>query len=171
MPTLQSLYYAFRDKSYNIQAKEEDYLTHIGQSEDICFGKVLAKYNHPYDKDIINYSYKVYKEIIKEEVFYDSFSIMNSLKDKGYKIAIASGARKEKLYANIGALNIPDGFCDFIISGDDLLNNKSDPKIYLKCTKALKLNASECLVVNSLSGINAANMSVLLLAFAPINPD
>ena len=71
------------------------------------------------------------------------------------RIAIVSGASKERLYDSL-----PDDIynkIEIIISGDDVIETKPNPEPYLKAIGRLNLIPEECLVIeNAILGIQSA---------------
>lgn len=82
----------------------------------------------------------------------------------GFKLGVASGARKKEILHNLKSLNIEQYF-DVILSGRDDLSeytdlegtNKPKPYIYLKAAKMLGLKPEECVAIeDSRTGVCSA---------------
>ena len=82
--------------------------------------------------------------------------ILNFLGNNGYKIALATSAKRDRLEKQLKGANIWDRF-DAIVCADDVVNSKPDPEIFLKAAKKLSVNPEECIVIeDSKAGIRAA---------------
>lgn len=82
----------------------------------------------------------------------------------GFKLAVASAARKKEILYNLQSLGIVHYF-DLIVSGHDDLSeywdrrgtNKPRPYIYIKAAKLLAVQPSSCIAIeDSLAGVTAA---------------
>lgn len=116
----------------------------------------------------------------KQQFFLESISsmgedahkirLMSSLKESGYKIAVASNsiaATVEEVLARKGL----NEYVDLYLSNDDVTRPKPDPEIYAACVKRLGLSPTECIVVeDSFVGKTAANASGCHV-FPVRNPD
>lgn len=82
--------------------------------------------------------------------------ILSYLKENGYKTALATSARRKRCDKQIKMAGL-DKFFDTIVSGDDIVNGKPDPEIFLKAAQKLDISPEECIVVeDSPAGIQAA---------------
>ena len=89
---------------------------------------------------------------------------LKRLKEKGYKLAIATNSTKQELdiYKNKNnnirnKCNIDEIF-DYIVCSDDVKNKKPSPEMYLKIMNFYSVTPKECIVFeDSISGIKAAN--------------
>lgn len=91
-----------------------------------------------------------------------AMEILKSLKDNGFKIALATSAKRDRLnkQLKIGKL---DGIFDTIVCGDDVINGKPNPEIFLKAAKNLSVNPQNCIVVeDSTAGIEAAYIGKMI---------
>lgn len=86
--------------------------------------------------------------------------IIRRLKNKGYKLAVASSGTSEKLKANLknsGLGSVIKRYVDVIVSGDMVKKSKPEPEIFLKAADALGVKPVECCVIeDTLLGIHAA---------------
>lgn len=91
-----------------------------------------------------------------EIVDHQIYSLLDYLKKKEYKIALASSSPKQVILRNLGVLNITSYF-DEIISGMDFKKTKPEPEIYQYTMNKLNVIPQECLVVeDSTYGIQSA---------------
>lgn len=88
--------------------------------------------------------------------------LLTFLREKGYKIALATSAIRERLDIQIKINNIYENF-DAMVCGDDITNSKPDPEIFLKAADKLGVNPEECIVVeDSAAGIKGAHDGKML---------
>lgn len=92
------------------------------------------------------------------------------LKEKGIKIAVASSSQRR----TINTLLVKAGllkYFELICSGDEIVNGKPAPDIFLKAADKIGIQPERCIVLedskNGVLGANAANM----LSIAFINPN
>ena len=144
---------------YQIEAHHEDFFPFTGMGEKAYIGGVSDKYGVPYEdkmKDMAYDSYgKNFRHLIKT---YDGIcEMVYALKDKGYKLAVASSADRVKVLINIETIGLKPEDFDAVLTGTDTEKKKPDPEIYLLAAKATGTEPSECLVVeDAFSGIQAA---------------
>lgn len=82
--------------------------------------------------------------------------VLKYLKEKGYKLALATSSKKDRLTLQLTDDNIKNYF-DAIVCGDDVKNTKPDPEIFLKAAEKINVKPSRCLVIeDASSGIKAA---------------
>lgn len=90
--------------------------------------------------------------------------LISEKENRGLKLAVASGARKQEIMRNLKSLSVEDQF-DAIVSGvDDLANyndpqgtNKPRPYVYLETAKRLRIDPQQCIAIeDSAPGVSAA---------------
>lgn len=82
--------------------------------------------------------------------------ILMFLKEKGYKTALATSAKRERTMKQLKMGGIEELF-DAIVSGDEVEKSKPDPGIFLTAAKKLLVSPENCIVVeDSPAGIKAA---------------
>lgn len=96
--------------------------------------------------------------------------LVESLKNKGMKLAVASSSSLPYINEVITKLGIIQHF-DQLVSGEDVPNPKPAPDVFLKAARVLEVDPSECLVIeDSNHGVNAAkNAKMACIGF--INPN
>lgn len=96
----------------------------------------------------------------------DLKKLLTSLKDKGYKIALATSGRMENVDFNLHHENIMEYF-DVIVTGAMVEHGKPEPDIYIETARKLGIEPSLCLVVeDSINGVlsgSRANMDVVMI--------
>ena len=82
--------------------------------------------------------------------------LLSAARQNGYKIALATSSRRERLDIQLKTKNMEEYF-DVIVCGDDISKGKPDPEIFLKACYKLKLKPENCIVIeDSLAGIKGA---------------
>jgi len=85
--------------------------------------------------------------------------ILQMLKDKGIKLAVASSTREVTVREELSRAGLLEYF-DVVVTGDMVTKGKPDPEIYEKAMKALGLDNSVCIAFeDSKNGIRSAYRS------------
>lgn len=144
---------------FGVNALPEDFTPFVGTGEDSYIGGVAEKYGVPYRLEMKTRVYRIYLEIVESELglFVGVPELLEKLKRRGYRLALASSADRIKIDANLKAAGIGHDFFEVILSGDDVERKKPHPDIYLKACAELKLDPKKTLVVeDALNGVQAA---------------
>ncbi len=106
-----------------------------------------------YDETFISYEEELNNNvIIKKGVI----EILEAFKNKGYKIAIASSSKKERILKNLNKTNTYEYF-DALVSGEEVPIGKPNPEIFLKAANRLGLEPQECYVFeDAYNGVRAS---------------
>lgn len=92
--------------------------------------------------------------------------LLEHLKSKQYKIALASGSSHEIIHAVVSKLKIKD-FFQVIRSGDDEVYGKPHPQIFINTALSLEVEPQDCWVIeDSVNGViagRAARMKVIAM--------
>ena len=107
---------------------------------------------------------KLFKQKGREVAVYnDKYMI---LKEKGYKLAVASSTSSDSVFHHLEEKNITHYF-DKVICGDMIKNSKPAPDIYLKACEELGEVPENCIAVedskNGILSAHNANMSVIMI--------
>ena len=148
----------FAEKGFTI--REEEFRPFIGMGEDRFIGGVAERRGIPRDpaRDKAR-TYEIYDEIIRGQLRPTAGAVdfIRACRSRGLKLAVASGADRVKVDANLRELGVPRSGFDAVIDGDDVTRKKPAPDIFLAACRALALSAVECLVVeDALSGVQSA---------------
>ncbi|HHW49220.1 MAG TPA: HAD-IA family hydrolase [Clostridiaceae bacterium] len=144
---------------YGVKASPEDFLPFVGAGEDRFIGGVAEKHGLTYKPEMKKRVYEIYLEIVdsKLKIYEGVTQMLYKLKDKGYKLAIASSADKVKVDANLKVAGISKDIFSAIVYGEIVVNKKPNPEIFLTAAKLMEVNPSDCIVVeDALNGIKAA---------------
>jgi beta-phosphoglucomutase len=105
--------------------------------------------------DIKNEYYKeLLKQISEEDVYPGGIDFLKKLKAQGLKLAICSSSKNAQTV--LDALDL-SGYFDAVVGGNDIVNPKPDPEIFLTGAQRLGLQPDECVVFEDAeSGVEAA---------------
>ncbi len=94
------------------------------------------------------------------------YEILDYLKNKGYKIALASSTSAQSVHHHLQEKDIEKYF-DAVICGDMVEKSKPEPDIYLKACKELNEKPSNCVAIedskNGLLSAHRAGMKVIMV--------
>ena len=92
--------------------------------------------------------------------------LFTALQEKGYRLALASSARRENVEFNLRHEGIQDVFEEIVV-GKMVAHGKPHPDIYLETAKRLGLRKEDCLVIedskNGILAAHAAKMDVIMI--------
>ncbi|WP_392486264.1 HAD family hydrolase [Haloimpatiens sp. FM7315] len=96
------------------------------------------------------------------------YELLDFLQKSSYKVALATSTSRIRALKLLNLAKIVDKF-DIIVCGDDIVNSKPSPEIFLKAAKELETDPKNCIVIeDSPVGIEAAYKAQMM----PINiPD
>jgi beta-phosphoglucomutase len=146
-------------KEFGVHADYTDFHTFTGMGEDRFIGGVAEKYGQPFRLEMKDRAYEIYQQIIPGliEVYPGTVKLLETLKHMGIPTALASSADTVKVTANLKAASIPEDLFHTIISGNDVVNKKPSPDIYLLAAKRCGKAPADCVVIeDAISGIQAA---------------
>ena len=144
---------------FGIAAKPEDFAEFVGQGEDRYVGCVAEKYGHPYEKAMKYRLYEYYGRMVAQEakIPEGEREVLDTLRARGYRLAVCSSADREKVLHNLRALGLGERFFDVLLTGSEVVHQKPAPDIYEQAAERLAVPPARCLVVEDApSGINAA---------------
>lgn len=125
--------------------------------------KIIKKeYGLKKDYDLDKFSkesWKIQKKIFNETIDIENGpkKILMELKNKGFKLAVATSSSKLRALEILSMLNLND-ILSVIVTADDAEKHKPDPELFLKAAEGLKVSPKDCAVVeDALDGIRAAN--------------
>lgn len=88
-----------------------------------------------------------------------ALEFVKMLKRSGEKIALATSAPRQNVDAFLDGFDLR-GVFDAEVCGDDVINGKPDPEVFIKAASGLGRTPSDCLVFeDSLAGVTAAKAS------------
>lgn len=82
--------------------------------------------------------------------------VIEALKSKGYRMAVASSSPKKEIIRNLSELEITDNF-DYLVSGEEVENSKPQPDVFLRAADLLETTPENCVVIeDTTNGVKAA---------------
>lgn len=96
--------------------------------------------------------------------------LINFLKEKGYRLGVASSAPQTEILSNLEKIGLSEAFA-IKLSGDEVVKPKPEPDVFLRVAELLEVEPSDCLVIeDSRNGSRAAKAAgMTCIGFA--NPD
>lgn len=148
-------------KEYKYTMDEQVYLKFIGRNVQGIKETLLKEYgdDFPFD-EIYKKKSRLALEITNKngvKVKQGVHELIDFLKEKGYKIAVATSTRRERALELLEEAKVKSKV-NFVVCGDEVKNSKPDPEIFLKAAKGLGVEPEKCMVIeDSDSGITAAH--------------
>ena len=160
---------AFRDFGHNIT--EEAILGTVGLNDE----STKAYYTEYLGKPI-NFE-EVFQEIDKKllsasinkeiEIKNGFFELADYLEKNNIKKVVATSSKREKAEYMLKNAGIFDRF-DFLVCGDEVLNGKPDPEIFLKAAEKLNADVKNTMVLeDSYNGLRAAKSAGMIPVMIP----
>lgn len=151
--------------------------TFVGGSMINMWAKV-AELNPGTSPDELRAAYQIYKNKIpfhyKEILNKGIPELLEYLKTSGCKIGLASSTIRKivtQVLSECGLLT----YFHALVCGDEVVNGKPDPEIFLKAAAALDVSPSECIVIedshNGITAAKSAGMYVIGKADTRFNQD
>lgn len=155
------------EKTWDIAAREmnlsdiqETFLKCLGTTKKETTRIIHEKYGNHVDVDaLMQRSHDLFEEVEKTQgidLMPYAKETLVYLKEKGYRIALASSTRGETVRRQLGNLGILQYF-ETLSTGDMVKNSKPDPEIFALAAKSLGLEPAECYAVeDSFNGIKSS---------------
>lgn len=147
-------------KKYGYKMKKEIYISVMGRGRK----KVKEIFKEKFGEDLpIDKMYIEKDKMLKEAVENNkvplkegALELLEFLKENGYKIALATSAKRERVNIQVSHAKLENIF-DAIVCSEDITNSKPDPEIFLKAAEKVCTNPENCIVIeDSEAGIKAA---------------
>lgn len=147
-------------KEHNFEMTPEIYKTLIGRDKPSLIKILSERYGSRYDGiEMFEECEAHLKKAIDSgevPVKEGALELFDYLKNKGFKMAIATSSPRTKLDMQLKIHDLEKVF-DAIICADDVTKSKPDPEIFLVAAKKLNADVDECIVIeDSPAGIKAA---------------
>lgn len=148
----------FKEKGLVVQP--EDFLPFVGAGEARYIGGVAERYGFPLDVPAAKQrTYEIYLGLIPSQLkpFPGVMELLHGCREAGLLIAVASSADMVKVRANLATIGAPIEFWDSVVTGEDVINKKPAPDIFLSAAAKLAVKPEECVVVeDAVHGVQAA---------------
>ena len=150
----------FSDYGYVIS--QEYYVNElVGRNIKGIRENILKEYGEDFQFD------EIYYKKVKEMTEYieskgvllkkGALELIKYLHENKYKIAVATSTKRERAEKLLNIVKVKDYFQE-IICGDEVINSKPNPEIFLKAAEKLGVEPSNCIVLeDSAAGIEAAH--------------
>lgn len=139
-------YMSLRTLGMNTPACEQVWRDEFGADVDLA---ALWAYTREYLEDY----YSKYVVTVKKGLY----DLLTYLQRKGYKLAVASSTKREKVEQHLNSAHIRHYF-EAVIAGDMVEKSKPEPDIYLKAAAALGVKPEECYALeDSRNGLLSAH--------------
>lgn len=103
----------------------------------------------------------------------DLHKILCTIKERGYRIGLATSARHDNMMFNIEMTGVKKYF-DITLSAEMMERGKPDPDIYFKTMKGMNVNPQDCIIIeDSYNGVRSAYASGATVVMIPdmLQPD
>ena len=146
-------------KFWGVNAREEDFKPFTGMGEERFIGGVAEKHGVPFVPAMMDKAYDIYDVIgpVKVKVYDNVKDVVQTLKGRGYRMAVCSSSHRRKVLVNLRAAGLESEDFIAVITGTEVVNKKPDPEIFLKGIAGIGVPAQNTWVVeDALSGVAAA---------------
>lgn len=146
---------------YDKKISIEEYVTNFcGKTNKDSTQHLIDMFELPMDQEevIRNLTDRDF-ELIKDgvDMKYGAEEIVKYFKDKGYKLALATSSKFERVELILKPANLFEYFDEFV-TANDVTKGKPNPEVFLKAAKKLGEKPEDCLVLeDSEFGIEAAS--------------
>lgn len=150
---------------WGINALAEDFHEFTGMGDDKFIGGVAVKYGGTYSTAMKKRAYEIYLTTAKERVKVYSWSknIIDRLYTDDFKLAVASASDVIKVECNLACIGADTKKLSAIITGNDVVNKKPAPDIFLLAAEKSGVSATNCIVIeDAVSGVQAAKAAGML---------
>jgi beta-phosphoglucomutase len=162
----EAWHFAF-NKTANINIEKEEYYL----LEGIGVKKTVEILGNKYGVNASNFEAVIR---LKDDYFsrhyafavYDGvYELINSLKNRGVKTGLVTGADKHRILESVPKNFI--GQFDVLVTSDDIANTKPSPAPYIRAAELLNVESKDCIVLENsplgIQAVKAAGMFVIAL--------
>jgi len=148
----------FAEKGHQMTAN--DFKPFIGMGEDRYLGGAAEGRGIELDVERDKARlYEIYEEVIRGRLqpLPGAVEFVHACRDRGLAIAVASGADRIKVLANLREVGLPERLFQTVVDGNQIVHKKPAPDIFLEASRRLALSPAACLVIeDAVSGVAAA---------------
>jgi len=161
-------------KKRGVDFTEDEFRRHFGQRNDTIIKSVLGEVMSQEEIDTIADEKETsFRRRVKHNIkpLPGVIELMTSLRQHGFKIALASSAPTGNIQLITKTLGI-DNYFQSIVAGRDVTEGKPSPQIFLLAAEQLGAKAENCIVIeDSVAGVTAAKRAGMhCLAVTNTNP-
>lgn len=127
-----------------------------------------AKYETPSYEEFFEARHRFFEEMTADgiPVKEGAMELLSYLKERGYKIALATSTRRSGAEQHLKDTGM-DGFFDVVMTGNDVENGKPAPDIFLRAAEGLGVDPQNCIGVedsfNGIRGLYAAGIKPVMV--------
>src|SRR5436309_3569871 len=164
----------FAEKGFTV--REEEFRPFIGMGEDRFIGGVAERRGIRLDpaRDKSR-TYEIYGELIRGRLqpLPGVPEFVLACRARGLRLAIASGADRVKVDANLREVGLARTLFDVVVDGTEIEHKKPAPDIYVEAARRLDVVPAACLVIeDAIAGVTSAKAAgarclALTTSFAP----
>jgi len=157
-PLAEAAVELFAERGHPVSA--EEFKPFVGMGEDRYIGGVAESRGIVLDpvQDKARL-YEIYLRLIRGRLrpLPGAVEFVNECRDRGLAVAVASGADRIKVLANLGEIGLPQAVFAAVVDGNHVVHKKPAPDIFLEACRRIGLPPATCLVVeDAVSGVTAA---------------
>ncbi|MFM2392459.1 MAG: hypothetical protein RLZZ546_436 [Bacteroidota bacterium] len=160
-------------ESLGFKITDDQYQSLIGLSSSKIWETLISYANLPNSVEEYKQMEKdsKYQALLEENLTAHAhlFDVLHHCKTQNIKMAIASMSSMKNIHLIIKKLGIVS-FFDAILSGENVVNGKPDPEIYIKAAYQLGVNPLECLAVEDSHNGSKAAVAANIACIGYINP-
>lgn len=137
---------------------QEEHENFVGTTDYHMWSTLKNRFNIEYSVDeIIEIKKERFVANVHRIELVENFKeFMLTLHDEGYLLGLASSNNRRAINSIIKMFEL-DSYLSFTISGEEVINGKPDPEIFLTAAKKINVKPSECLVIEDANtGVAAA---------------
>ena len=158
-------------QEFGLTVHAHDFVPFVGTGENRYLGGVAEKYDFPLNiPEAKRRTYELYLERVPNQLhaFPGAVELVRACLEAKLKIAVASSADPVKVNANLVKIGLPPEVWGAVVTGEDVVNKKPAPDIFLAAAAALQVQPRRCVVVedavNGIQAAKAAGMRCLAVA-------
>jgi len=147
----------------------------FGKKNEVIIPEILGWANDPADiRRLADRKEEIYRELVRQsgvQILPGARELLDALRLEKIPRAIGSSTPRKNLEAIFSATGLGK-FFDAVVCGDDVVNGKPAPDVFLLAAQKLSLAPADCLVIEDAhAGIEAARRAgIPVLAVATTNP-
>ena len=147
-------------KNLGYQGTFKDVCSLIGTTMEVTYLMIEKMLDYRYTVDELREINERYF-LVEHPIPYDQImkkglvELLCEIKNKGWKCAVCSSSPKQTIDHALRMCKI-EHYCDYVVSGDQFVESKPNPEIYLHAADILNVKPVECIVIeDSRMGIEA----------------